>query len=238
MKRGRSGFFWFVILRFFAANWMVSVTLLSPSPIIFLHLGLTLPYKQWLWFLCAFLSYVFLIIAAIAPRQYATITLLDTILPSIHKTLKLKENDDRITIHYLQSRKKEKYVQLTNYFPTKTGAGRVFSIRKGVVGRCFTRKTALATSLPKNRSPVEVLPGEWGYTNDEVGYLKQDRHSYFAFPIGEESDFARAVLYMDSSDPDRFTSTNESEITQKIETFFLPILKQIFKKIGIYEKGD
>jgi len=184
--------------------------------------------SNWLWLACA-LSYIFLIIVALAPRRYAIITLLDTLLPSIYEILGLTKNDDRITVHHLRSKRKEQYEQLTNYFPSGTGKGRIFSLRKGIVGRCFTSKIVLSESLSQDQNVTEVFPKEWGYTRDEVSYLTQDRHSYFAFPIGEAGGFARAVLYIDSARPDKFTSTNEIEISEKITSLFLPLLGQILK---------
>ena len=168
-------------------------------------------------------------IVAVTPRRYAVITLLDTLLPSIYKVLGLTESDDRITIHHLRSKRKEQYEQLTNYLPSRTGKGRIFSLRKGIVGRCFTSRRVLFESLSQNQNPLEVFPKEWGYTPEEVSYLTQGRRSYFGFPIGEDGGFAKAVLYMDSAKSDKFTSGNETDISKKIVSLFLPALEQILK---------
>lgn len=219
--------FWFRLLKFFASNQTALVVLLGPFPFMFLSLAL-ISGSKWLWLACA-LSYIFLMMVAVAPRRYAIITLLDTLLPSIYKVLGLSETDDRITVHHLRSKRKEQYEQLTNYFPSRTGKGRIFSLRKGIVGRCFTSRRVLSESLSQNQNLIEVFPREWGYTPQEVSYLTQDRRSYFAFPIGEEGDFARAVLYMDSARSDKFTSGNETDISEKITSLFLPVLEQILK---------
>lgn len=222
---------WFKQLKFFASHRTASIALISPFLIIFINLELSLGHN-WVWLSCIVLSYILIIVVATAPQQYATISLLDTILPSIYKVCRLSDND-RVTLHYLRSRKKEKeqYEQLTNYFPSGTGQGRVFNLRKGIVGRCFICKEVLSTSLPQNQDLTEVFPKEWGYTAEEAGHLRQDRRSYFAFPIDEEGGFARAVLYMDSANSDRFTSANNDDITEKIKSLFLPLLEQVLKKL-------
>jgi hypothetical protein len=222
-------YLWFKLLKFFASNRTASVAIISPFLIIFLHLELTLGHN-WIWLSCVVLSYILIIVAAIAPQQYAAITLLDTILPSIHKVLGLSDSD-RVTIHYLRSRRKELYEQFTNYFPSRTGQGRIFPLRRGIVGRCFNSKEVLSTSLPPDKDYIDVFPKEWGYTRDEVGRLRQDRRSYFAFPISEDGEFAMAVLYMDSSNPDKFTSANKDDITEEIKSLFLPLLEQVLKKL-------
>jgi hypothetical protein len=217
--RGR----WYRILRFFSEHRTASVAILSPFPSMFLGFGVS---TGIVWFFpFAALAYCLLIMAAVSPSQYAELRLVEQLQPVIHKVLGL-HGDDRVAVMYMRSRKRELYEQLVDYFPTNTGEGRTFTLRKGIVGRCFVSRTPKSASLPRDAVLSQVLPKEWGYTADEAGYLRQDRRSFFAFPISEEGGFAKAVLYLDSSSPDRFGAGNEQGIAKKIGDVFQPLLER------------
>jgi len=57
----------------------------------------------------------------------------------------------------------------------------------------------------------------------------QDRKSFFAMPIGESGKYAKAVLFMDSPQTDRFAEPNIASIEQVTRNLFLPILEEILK---------
>jgi hypothetical protein len=215
---------WFRLLRFFAANRTAVVAVLSPFPVLFINLGLN---YRW-WFLAlSLLTYVLLVTAATAPSHYARLLLLEMMLQAIHKVLEL-DLTARITIHHIRSRSRQ-YEQLTNYFPLGDGGqGRRFDLGKGIVGRCFTSRAPRMTSLEEGQLK-QVYQDDWGYTASEAARVRQDRRSFFAFPIGEHRDCARAVIYMDSADAKMFRSENENAVVARMRALFLPALEELLK---------
>ncbi len=217
--------YWMRFQRFLARNRTALVAILSPFPFFFLSLALT---KHQAFWIAAGASYALLVLAAVAPQQYARIELVDTIQPSIFDVCGLK-NGDRVTIHRICTGywRKERYEQLTNYYPYAPGQGRTTSLGKGIVGRCFTQRLPRTWSVPRNKTLAEAVPAEWNFTAAEVAHLSQDRRSFFVHPIGSEGDHARAVLYMDSADSDRFTETSAAVVADKVKRLFLPILEKV-----------
>lgn len=181
----------------------------------------------WVWSPLYLIAQTVLILTGIAPPRYAKITLLETILPSIHRVLQLGEND-RITIHHLRDKKYRTYEQLTNYHPTRVGRGRVFSFTHGIVGQCFaTPGRAHSYAIPSGVAFVTAMQNDWSFTQDEISHLSQDRQSFFGFPIGTDGEYAKAVLYMDSPDPNTFNQQREAAITEQIDCLFSAQLAQI-----------
>ena len=64
----------------------------------------------------------------------------------------------------------------------------------------------------------------------ELKRLTQDRLSFFAYPIGELSQYAKAVIYIDSPRR-RFNSATAAQTEETMRTLFSPLLEDIFRDI-------
>ncbi len=223
---------WFAFLAFLARNRILVVStfgVLAPAFLAQYLRAITDPtLSTWpkFWLSLYIPAQLLLILASIAPTRYATLALLESILPSVHAVLGLK-NTDRVTIHHIRNKKDQTYEQLTNYHPTKIGRGRVFHFTHGIVGKCLTTRSPQAYSVQTGTDFVTAMKRDWSFTEDELGRLTQDRRSFFAFPIGYNGQYAKAILYMDSCDPNTFTIANKETIAKKIEELFLPQLNQL-----------
>lgn len=226
-KNSKVGEWKFKLLKFLARHRTAAVAITGPLPFALLNLGFR--YHYWQCFILSIVAYSLLIVAAIAPHQYASVLQLEMILRSLHQILSLDKEKDRITIHHKKGT--GEYEQITNYFPTVTGQGRSFVLGKGIVGRCFSYCKPRSTSLPTGITLIEFAKKDWGFNQDEASRLTQDRQSFYAFPIGQDSGFATAVIYMDSPDPARFTEANQPDRDEKIRTIFLPLIEEILKRV-------
>lgn len=223
---------WFTFMAFLARHRAVAVSIVGILAPAFLALFL----EAWtnptsgellkLWLGLYVPTQLLLVLASLAPIRYAHVALLESMLPSIHAVLKLKETD-RVTIHHLRSIKQQTYEQLTNYHPTNIGRGRVFHFTHGIVGKSFMTRREQAYSIPQGKDFVQAMKDDWAFTDDELGRLTKDRQSLFAFPIGYERQHAKAVLFMDSKDPNTFTSGNMQTIAKNIEELFLSQINQL-----------
>lgn len=215
----------FRVFQFFAANRTVLVATLSAAASAFLGLWLQSS-RRWLW-LCLFLvAQLFLVLVGTAPIQYATSALVESILPSIHKILGLSDYD-RIAVHHIRSKRRQQYQQITHYYETHTGRGRVFPFAHGIVGQCFKVPQARSYAVPPGVDFRTAMRERWDFSDDELSRVRQDRRSFFAFPVGRHGELAKAVLYMDSPDPSTFADEKRDQIAQKIRDLFLPQLEGV-----------
>ncbi len=204
------------------------VATLGAGASAFLALWLQAPNNSWR-FRIFLLDQILLILVGSTPTQYARVQLLESMLPSIWRALELRDGD-RITIHHLRSGRRERYEQLTDYYPTRIGRGRVYGFAHGIVGQCFkVPSSPHSYSIPPGADFATEMKRRWNFTDDELARLTQDRRSFFTIAIGREGQFARAVFFMDSADPERFSETREAEIVDRIE-LFVPLLEEIVRK--------
>jgi len=153
------------------------------------------------------------------------------ILPVIFSALKLQKETTRITVHCIKKMNKEQYIQLTPYYPAGGGQGREFPFTQGITGKTFRTKRASCYSIPEGISLEDDHSERWSFKQREIKQLKQDRRSYFAYPIGSYGDYADVVIYADSSDPNCFCENGEiyKNATKKFNDLFIHIISAIFE---------
>jgi hypothetical protein len=114
----------------------------------------------------------------------------------------------RITLHQCVGNELE---QVLDYVGGTGGkAGRKFSGRSGVIGDAVVSQDSIFWQRV-NKDDEDYrreLTANWGYPRNEAMELRSDRWSFAAVPlvVGEQ---VVAVLYLDSSDPDFFTSNRK-----------------------------
>ena len=173
------------------------------------------------------LCLIFLIaLTGAIPDRYGAADLVQFSLPAIFRVLGLNEQTDRIAVHHLRSVRSRQYEQLTDYYPDggRRTRGRVFSFDQGIVGKAFKNRALRSYVVPSGKTTAEAMVEDWSFSPEEVARLDQSRHSYWAFPIGQEGPYPKAVLYMDSADPARFDATGSKRAAEMVETVFLPQL--------------
>jgi hypothetical protein len=178
----------------------------------------------------AAVALLLLVMASLVPARYSSVRLIEAILPVIFNVLDLKDGD-RLAVHYLHGGK-EKYEQLTDYFPTqlRSTRGRVFSFSHGIVGQCFKTNQPHNYSVPEGVPFEEAMAQRWSFSREELSRLSQDRRSFMAFPIGQDGFLAQAVLYFDSSSGKTFDATGFEKASGDIDRFFLTQLQEALRK--------
>jgi hypothetical protein len=90
------------------------------------------------------------------------------------------------------------------------GAGRTFSVRSGITGRCIRTKEPW-TMHRESKDVMDyrrVLATEWGYTAADAAAVAADRYSLMAVPVLDSAgQHALGVIYLDSEKPDLFVDT-------------------------------
>jgi hypothetical protein len=122
-----------------------------------------------------------------------------------------KSGELRVTVHRvvppLESPKH--YEQLIPYIGGNGGeAFRLFPIHTGITGRVAREQGALVYSRQNDDydAYLKELVAHWGYTEAEARKLQQDRKAWMAVPIFSAEQVVLAVVYLDSSTKDVFTS--------------------------------
>jgi hypothetical protein len=90
------------------------------------------------------------------------------------------------------------------------GAGRRFSVRSGITGRCIRTKQLYTMHRPDDNAEAyrAALGADWGYTQVEANQISIDKLSCMAVPVLDSSGkFALGVIYLDSKQPSLFEST-------------------------------
>jgi hypothetical protein len=170
------------------------------------------------------------IIASVTPARYAKVQLLATVIRAIHTALQLGD-DERITLHLITNARREKYQQIVDYYPTAyAGRGRVFSFSHGIVGQVLKQREWHWWTVPEGQNFEQAMRESWGFSKDELKRLTQDRLSFFAYPIGELSQYAKAVIYIDSPRR-RFNPATAAQTEETMRTLFSPLLEDIFRDI-------
>lgn len=204
------------------------IVILSVFPPAFLAVAIVTPH-HWLWWAPFGISQLALILAARVPHYGHFLQILDSLQTTVFKVLGLSPGD-RITIHLLHSKWREKYIQVTNYPDTRRGSGRIYSFRQGIVGRAFTSGTCLSYSVPNGTDFIEAMTTDWHFTHPEAQRLTK-RGSYLAYPLGFDYPYPRAVLYLDSADAERFTRTTKPEFEHKLRDLFGGQFESILSRI-------
>ena len=165
------------------------------------------------------------------PERYGAADLVEFSLPALFRVLELDQQTDRVAVHHLRSGRRREYEQLTDYFPDqhKRTRGRVYSFDQGIVGKVFKNKVMRHYVIPAGMTTPDALAEDWSFSPEEVARLSHKPRSYFAYPIGQEGAYPKAVLYMDSSDPDRFGEVGATRAAQVVESIFLPQLVEALR---------
>jgi hypothetical protein len=167
-----------------------------------------------------------LLLLSAMPRYYERVQFIEALLPVIHSVLGLRSTA-RLTVHHVRSIKRQTYEQLVDYFPARSGRGRVFVFTQGITGHAFRTSRSQVYSIPDGKTIAEDHQSRWSFTQDEISRLAQDRRSYYVYPIGNARGFARAVLFCDSADPSEFTADRKEQLDQLLRSIFQPILERL-----------
>jgi hypothetical protein len=132
--------------------------------------------------------------------------------------------DYRATIHVPDVVISEFLYQLVDYLPSGLGSGRRFSVRRGIIGRCWRLRCSLgagdalaptkqdpATANVHGHSPDDTaLVEQWGMTWDEAETWRKDKRHSFLCILLRDSRGSKAphppvgILYVDSVAPNAF----------------------------------
>ncbi len=132
----------------------------------------------------------------------------------------------RCTIHVEDFLLKDRLYQLVDYYPSGAGtAGRVYSIRFGVIGKAYRsglpqiRGELLESDKRKGHDEsgiIKIIALEWGLTIQEARNVMKYR-SYCAVPLRREGRKI-GVFYMDSTSTHAFsTQDDDPELVKAIE---------------------
>jgi hypothetical protein len=202
--------FWSSFLRLIARNRGVTLALLSAVASTLMGLAATSQGSATggpPWQVFGFAGAVLLIVLTGAvPSEYEVANRVDFMLPVIYRVLELQDGD-RLTVHRLTSFPTKGYEQLTDYYPPqgKHTAGRRFPLSHGIVAQAMLNKHARAWAIKPGVDFGTAMTKEWLFTDDQLQDLTDDRRSFLAYPIGRHGQYARAVLYLDSTDGTRFS---------------------------------
>ena len=151
---------------------------------------------RWIIFGIFIISTSLSVFVNIMPRYYERIQIASNLLPVIFNVFGL-DSTSRLTIHHIQNRKSQTYEQITDYYPTNSGRGRRFVFTQGITGQAFRTQHSHIYSIPTERNMKEDYQTRWAFTEDEISRLSQDRKSFYAYPIGQEGNFAKIVIYFE-----------------------------------------
>src|ERR1700691_2519935 len=116
------------------------------------------------------------------------------------------------------------FYQIVDYYPTRSSAaGRRFSQRFGIVGRCFRLEESLGEgqAMADEVTPERSLITEWGMTKQEAYPVTRARPSYLAvILLGiEDGEFPLGVLFIDAEQEDRFGDNSKaSKVARDLES--------------------
>ena len=111
----------------------------------------------------------------------------------------------RCTVHVPDAVFADTLYQLIDYYPRGGGAGRVWSIRYGIMGRAWRLdETQIEASVP---SEELQLIERWGMTREEAAAAGQGRQSFAAIVLKDEERNSVGLFYMDAKDEMVFGST-------------------------------
>lgn len=129
-----------------------------------------------------------------------------------------KTSDFRCTVHVPDILFSESLYQLVDYDREGSGRGRVWSIRRGIIGEAWRLgEDRIVGNVPTD---VKKLIIEWGMTKDEAKVAGNKRTSFASFVLRDKQKTKVGVLYLDSRTRDAFGSNTAetaalSEAVQK-----------------------
>jgi hypothetical protein len=146
-------------------------------------------------------------------------------LPRILENNKIIEipSDVRGTVHVQDIVFNEYLYQLTDYFPTRTGSGRRFPQRYGIIGRSWRLGTSLGegNAFAAGKGEEKTLIEEWGMTREDVHARGKNQPAYLSVVLAStvDDDFPNGILYVDSNQVGAFgTDEVATKIAVQLET--------------------
>jgi hypothetical protein len=217
---------WSGLLRFVARHRAVSLAILSAVASVLLGLAVTEATRPesaaWTWWLLGGAAVGLIVLAGAVPSEYVAAERLDFILPVIHKVLNLAP-EDRLTVHRVRSLPRRGYEQITEYYPPqrKRTRGRTFGLNHGIVAHVLAHPGEPdAWDVPDDQSFEEAMLRRWSFNPAEMRSLTPDRKSFLAYPIGQDREWARAVLYIDSPRAETFRGAAGQAAIERIRDTF------------------
>lgn len=147
--------------------------------------------------------------------------LLETGLHVLYEELQIAQEVDsefdhglRLTVHIPISG--DRLQQVVDYVGDqrdgKRTAGRVFPANTGIVGRALQAGRAVASSRRNDNynAYIHELRTEWNYSREQAEQVHPGTMAWMAVPIADDAGEVRAVLYLDSTDPDYFTDIRQT----------------------------
>jgi hypothetical protein len=129
----------------------------------------------------------------------------------------------RATVHIEDALVRNALYQLVNYWPGGGGAGRRFSVRFGMLGRCWRLGRSLyADDVPDSE---DSLIQEWGMTRAQATTAAFGRHSFVCVRLRHAGQ-AVGILFMDARPPRAFANG----IEHRIETH--PTTQELAAAVG------
>jgi hypothetical protein len=168
--------------------------------------------------------------AGLVGPRYERALLVELMLPAIHHVLGLHP-EDRITVHVLRSGPKKTFEQLTDYYPRlKPDRGRIFPLNWGIVGYCFHSHRPDNWAVGDGETFEDAYRrARWQFTDEDLTRISKEPRSYFAYPIGRDGPYAKAVLYADSKNRETFADGSQAERCRLIEEVFLSSLTEALR---------
>lgn len=113
----------------------------------------------------------------------------------------LKKPRFRCTVHVRDILFDNSLYQLIDYIGSKGGRGRAWSVRRGMIGRCWrSEKSDRKGSVPKDEAQ---LIDNWGLTKDELEGANKNQ-TMLCHLIKADNQSPLALLYLDCEDRDAF----------------------------------
>lgn len=156
-------------------------------------------------------------------------TSVDAIRDELQRAGHWPSQDYRATIHVPDVVIAEFLYQLVDYLPSGVGSGRRFSVRRGIIGRCWRLGCSLGAGdalAPTKLDPTETVRGhssddialvqQWGMTWDEAETWRKDKRHSFLCILLRDSRSPKAphppvgILYIDSVAKDAFGPDDEA----------------------------
>lgn len=148
--------------------------------------------------------------------------LLETGLHVLYAELQIAQEVDsefdhglRITVHVPISG--DRLQQVLDYVGDqrdgKRAAGRVFPANAGIVGRALQRQRAVTSRRRSHNynAYIRDLQDEWNYSKDQAERVHPGTMAWMAVPVFDgAAGRVRAVIYLDSTDPDYFTDIRQN----------------------------
>jgi hypothetical protein len=107
------------------------------------------------------------------------------------------ERDSRSTVYVADVLYEDSILQLTDYYPTESGRGRVFPIRFGIIGRTWrSGQDQVEGEIPTDRDELVL---HWGMTTKEAAAAGQGRHSFACFVLRDSDGGKVGMLYLDAT---------------------------------------